>query len=74
VVDGELLTLTTDGTRHLEVVDSVPSATGDPFYGDLGRARYPLTLDRGMVDRACAITADGGAQVVVDVQRARSAP
>jgi hypothetical protein len=68
VVDGELVTLTTDRIRYREIFDSLPSAvrSGDPLYGDFGRAYYPLTLDRGMVDCSFAITADGGALIVVE--------
>jgi hypothetical protein len=68
VVDGELVTLTTDRIRYLGIFDSLPTAvrSGDPLYGDFGRAYYPLTLDRSMVDCSFAITAAGGAQTVCE--------
>jgi hypothetical protein len=67
-VEGELITLTTEPDRYLEVLESIPMAlrSGDPLYGDFGRAYYPFALDRGMVDCSFAVLGKENARVVVE--------
>jgi hypothetical protein len=67
-VEGELITLTTDRDRYLGALESIPIEllSGDPLYGDFGRAYFPFVLDGSMVECSFAILGKDDARVVVE--------